>query len=150
MVGLRAEGREDARLVELAAGLTSPEAGLTNPEAGLTNPEAGPTNPEAEAEASQPSDQGLACSPTPPPCEPPRAGTGGRAWRPPSGHVDGQHAVARPSRPSVNGSAGSVAIGQQMREAGVLHSTQRMQLSVGTRAAGPGWSTRGASSYPDP
>ena len=50
--------------------------------------------------------------------EPPRAGTAGGVWRPPSGTVDGAPAAA----------AGSV--GQQVRQAGVLHSTQRMQFGV--------------------
>ena len=48
----------------------------------------------------------------------PRAGTAGAVWRQPSGTVDGQPSPA-------------TLVGKQMRAAGTLHSTQRMQLSVG-------------------
>jgi len=59
--------------------------------------------------------------------EPPRAGTAGGIWRPPSGTVDG----AAAARPGVAvGVAATASIGQQVRQAGSLHSTQRMQLSV--------------------
>ena len=57
--------------------------------------------------------------------EPPRAGTAGGIWRPPSGTVDG----AAAARPGV-AVAATASIGQQVRQAGSLHSTQRMQLSV--------------------
>ena len=70
--------------------------------------------------------------------EPPRAGTAGRAWRPPVGAPPAtappEHApeAAPPTVPPT----GEESIGRQVRAAGLLHSTARMKLeppTAGTR-----------------